>query len=92
MQREVRRVMGDVKKDRLIGVFRKRLVHEMQRVIGKHIGGVPFLIGMQMVHGRLGAGQHNLIIKKHRAMFEHGKVGIDEIARAIKAIEPARDG
>ena len=24
-------------------------------------------------------------------MLEHGEVGIDEVARAIKAIEPARD-
>ena len=45
-----------------------------------------------MVHGRFGAGQHNLVIEKHRAMLEHCEIGIDEIARAVKAIEPARDG
>ena len=56
VQREMRRVMGDVQEDRLIAVFLKRLVHEMQCVIGEDIRGVPFLVRMQMVHGCLGAG------------------------------------
>ena len=56
VQREMRRVMGDVQEDRLIAVFLECLVHEMQCVIGEDIRGVPFLVRMQMVHGCLGAG------------------------------------
>ena len=70
----------------------KRFIHEMQGVIGKDISGVPFLIGMQMVNRCLGAGQHFLVIKKHRAVLEHGEIGIDKIARPVKTIKATGDG
>ena len=92
MQREMRRVVGQIQKERLLRVSLEGFIHEMQGVIGKDIGRVPLLIRMQMVYGCLGARQHFLVIQKNLAVLEHCEIGIDKIACAIKTIKPTGDG
>ena len=84
--------MGQVQKHGLFRVLLERFIHEMQRVIGKDIGGIPFLIRVQMIDRFLGTGQDFLVIEKYRAVLEYREIGIDKIVRAVKAIKPAGSG
>ena len=91
MKREMRSVVGDVEKKGLIGMLVEGLIHKVKGVVGEDVGGVPFLLGVQMIDRILGGRQHLLVIEVHLTIAENCKIGINKITGSIKAVESAGD-
>ena len=92
MKREMRGVVGDVEKKGLVRVLLERFVHEVEGIVGEDVGGVPFLIRVQVVDRSLGRGQHLLVVEVNLTIAQHRKVGIDEVAGSVKTVESAGNG